>query len=121
MTPTLKTALTELVGVEYPIVQTGMGWVSGPALTSATANAGGLGILASATMAYDELEHAIKKTKQLTDKLFGVNMRSDQTDAAQRADLLIRESIKVASLALATKTALSASLQAHSTATGKTD
>ena len=53
--PTLSTAFTELVGVEYPIVQTGMGWVSGPELTAATANAGGLGIIASATMTYAEL------------------------------------------------------------------
>ncbi|ARE32657.1 2-nitropropane dioxygenase [Prescottella equi] len=113
MTPTLKTALTELVGVEYPIVQTGMGWVSGPALTSATANAGGLGILASATMTYDELEHAIKKTKQLTDKPFGVNMRADATDAPQRADLLIREGVKVASFALAPKKELIAKLKDH--------
>lgn len=102
-TPRIKTALTELVGVDYPIVQTGMGWVSGPALTSATANAGGLGILASATMTYDELEHAIKKTKQLTNKPFGVNMRADASDAKQRIDLLIREGVKVASFALAPK------------------
>lgn len=51
-------------------------------------------------MTYDELEHAIKKTKQLTDKPFGVNMRADATDAPQRADLLIREGVKVASFAL---------------------
>ena len=51
----LKTRFTELVGVDYPIVQTGMGWVSGARLTAATANAGGLGILASATMTYEEL------------------------------------------------------------------
>jgi len=46
----LRTPLTELVGVEHPVVQTGMGWVAGARLVSATANAGGLGILASATM-----------------------------------------------------------------------
>ena len=46
----LQTALTRLVGVEHPVVQTGMGWVAGARLVSATANAGGLGILASATM-----------------------------------------------------------------------
>ena len=57
----MKTALTELVGIEHPIVQTGMGWVAGPRLVSATAEAGGLGILASATMSLDELEAAIKE------------------------------------------------------------
>ncbi|MFG2792297.1 nitronate monooxygenase [Streptomyces sp. NPDC048419] len=45
----MRTALTRLIGVRHPIVQTGMGWVAGPRLVSATANAGALGILASAT------------------------------------------------------------------------
>src|SRR5699024_1493538 len=112
-TPTISTAFTELVGVTHPVVQTGMGWVSGPALTSATANAGGLGILASATMTYDELEHAIIRTKELTDKPFGVNMRADATDAAERIDLLIREGVKVASFALAPKPDLINKLKDH--------
>lgn len=111
--PSLSTRFTELVGIKYPIVQTGMGWVSGPALTSATANAGGLGILASATMTYDELEAAIVKTKTLTDKPFGVNLRADATDAAERIDLLIREGVKVASFALAPKAELIAKLKDH--------
>ncbi|GAA3701578.1 NAD(P)H-dependent flavin oxidoreductase [Gordonia hankookensis] len=109
----LSTRFTELVGVEYPIVQTGMGWVSGPSLTSATSNAGGLGILASATMTYDELEAAIAKTKSLTDKPFGVNIRADATDAPERIDLLIREGVKVASFALAPKKELIAKLKDH--------
>ena len=111
MTAVLKTPFTELVGVEHPIVQTGMGWVSGPRLTAATANAGGLGILASATMTYEELEAAIKKTKQLTSKPFGVNMRADASDASKRCDLLIREGVKVASFALAPKKDLIAKLK----------
>ncbi|AUH67144.1 MULTISPECIES: NAD(P)H-dependent flavin oxidoreductase [Gordonia] len=107
----LSTRFTELVGIDYPIVQTGMGWVSGPSLTAATAEAGGLGILASATMTYDELEFAIKKTKSLTDKPFGVNLRADATDAAERVDLMIREGVKVASFALAPKKELIAKLK----------
>jgi NAD(P)H-dependent flavin oxidoreductase YrpB (nitropropane dioxygenase family) len=51
--PALHTPFCDLVGVRYPIVQTGMGWVAGPRLVAATAEAGGLGILASATMTYD--------------------------------------------------------------------
>ncbi len=109
----LSTRFTELVGVKYPIVQTGMGWVSGPSLTAATANAGGLGILASATMTYDELEFAIKKTKTLTDKPFGVNLRADASDANERVDLMIREGVKVASFALAPKKELIAKLKDH--------
>ena len=109
--PGLATRFTELVGIKYPIVQTGMGWVSGPSLTSATSNAGGLGILASATMTYEELETAVAKTKSLTDKPFGVNIRADATDAPERIDLLIREKVKVASFALAPKPDLIAKLK----------
>ncbi|PXW35484.1 UNVERIFIED_CONTAM: NAD(P)H-dependent flavin oxidoreductase YrpB (nitropropane dioxygenase family) [Williamsia faeni] len=109
----IATRFTELVGVDYPIVQTGMGWVSGPSLTSATSNAGGLGILASATMTYPELEAAIAKTKSLTTKPFGVNLRADATDAPERIDLLIREKVKVASFALAPKPDLIAKLKDH--------
>src|SRR6476646_1674744 len=99
----LRTPLTDLVGIEHPVVQTGMGWVAGPRLVAGTSNAGGLGILASATMTYPELEAAVAKTKSLTDKPFGVNIRADATDAKQRVDLLIREGVKVASFALAPK------------------
>ncbi len=107
----LKTALTELVGVEHPVVQTGMGWVAGPRLVSATANAGGLGILASATMTYPELETAIAKTKSMTNRPFGVNIRADATDAPERIELLIREQVRVASFALAPKQELIARLK----------
>ncbi|MEU2255854.1 nitronate monooxygenase [Nocardia xishanensis] len=111
MTGRLHTPLTELVGVEHPVVQTGMGWVAGPSLVSATANAGGLGILASATMTFAELEAAIAKTKAHTDKPFGVNIRADATDAGERIDLLIREKVAVASFALAPKKDLIAKLK----------
>ncbi|MDT5220641.1 MAG: hypothetical protein QOF15_2746 [Mycobacterium sp.] len=107
----LRTPLTELVGIEHPVVQTGMGWVAGARLVSATANAGGLGILASATMTLDELATAIGKVKAATDKPFGVNMRADAADAGDRVELLIREGVKVASFALAPKQELIARLK----------
>jgi NAD(P)H-dependent flavin oxidoreductase YrpB (nitropropane dioxygenase family) len=107
----LRTPLTELVGIEHPVVQTGMGWVAGARLVSATANAGGLGILASATMTLDELATAIGKVKATTDKPFGVNMRADAADAGDRVELLIREGVKVASFALAPKQELIARLK----------
>jgi len=107
----LRTPLTELVGVEHPVVQTGMGWVAGARLVSATANAGGLGILASATMTLDELATAIGKVKAATDKPFGVNIRADAADAGDRIELMIREGVKVASFALAPKQELIARLK----------
>ena len=107
----LRTPLTELIGIEHPVVQTGMGWVAGARLVSASSNAGGLGILASATMTIDELASAIAKVKSTTDKPFGVNIRADAADAGDRVDLMIREGVKVASFALAPKQELIARLK----------
>jgi NAD(P)H-dependent flavin oxidoreductase YrpB (nitropropane dioxygenase family) len=109
--PALHTPLCDLLGVRYPIVQTGMGWVAGPRLVSATANAGGLGILASATMDLDQLRRAIAEVKARTSEPFGVNLRADAPDAAQRCDLLISEGVRVASFALAPKADLIARLK----------
>jgi NAD(P)H-dependent flavin oxidoreductase YrpB (nitropropane dioxygenase family) len=97
----LRTRACELFGVEYPLVQTGMGWVAGVRLTAATAEAGGLGIIASATMTYSELETAIRGVKERTANPFGVNLRSDQPDIDDRITLLIREGVRVASFAQA--------------------
>ena len=108
----LRTPLTELIGIEHPVVQTGMGWVAGARVVSATSNAGGLGILASATMTIDELATAIAKVKSTTDKPFGVNIRADAADAGDRVDLMIREGVRVASFALAPKQELIARLKA---------
>jgi NAD(P)H-dependent flavin oxidoreductase YrpB (nitropropane dioxygenase family) len=111
----LRTPLTELTGVRHPVVQTGMGWVAGPRLVSGTANAGGLGILASATMTFEELERAILEVKDRTDQPFGVNLRADAGDAPERVDLLVKHRVKVASFALAPKPDLIARLKDHGT------
>lgn len=103
MHPALNTSLVELLGSRYPIVQTGMGWVAGPKLVSATCNAGAFGIIASATMTYDELVVAIAETKRRTTAPFGVNLRADADDVRQRLELLVREGIPVASFAQAPK------------------
>jgi NAD(P)H-dependent flavin oxidoreductase YrpB (nitropropane dioxygenase family) len=109
--PALSTRFTELVGIRCPIVQTGMGWVATPQLAAATSQAGGLGILAAATMTYDELAAAIKEVRERTDAPFGVNMRADQPDVGDRVELLIREGVRVASFAMAPKQDLIARLQ----------
>jgi NAD(P)H-dependent flavin oxidoreductase YrpB (nitropropane dioxygenase family) len=109
--PTLHTELCDLCGIRVPIVQTGMGWVAGPRLTAATANAGGLGILASGTMDFEQLRAAIAETRARTDAPFGVNLRSDAPDAADRCDLLIAEGVRVASFALAPQPDLIARLK----------
>lgn len=109
--PALHTPLCELAGVRYPIVQTGMGWVAGARLVSATANAGGLGILASATMDLAELRTAIASVKARTSAPFGVNLRADSADVHDRIGLMIDEGVRVASFAQAPKPALIARLK----------
>ena len=103
MNPRLHTSFCELVGVETPIVQTGMGWVAGPSLVSASANAGALGILASATMDFAQLRESIVEVKASTDRPFGVNLRADSADVGDRIRLLIDENVRVASFAQAPK------------------
>jgi NAD(P)H-dependent flavin oxidoreductase YrpB (nitropropane dioxygenase family) len=98
---TIRTPICDLFGIDVPIVQTGMGWVAGPRLVGATANAGALGILASATMTLEQLADAIAEVKDRTDRPFGVNLRADAEDASERVALLIRERVQVASFALA--------------------
>ncbi|WP_019630492.1 NAD(P)H-dependent flavin oxidoreductase [Actinomadura atramentaria] len=95
------TPFTRLTGVRHPVMQTGMGWVAGPRLVTAVAEAGGLGVLASATMTLPELAAAVRAVKERTDAPFGVNLRADAGDAADRVDLLVREGVRVASFALA--------------------
>ncbi|MFF4551666.1 NAD(P)H-dependent flavin oxidoreductase [Streptomyces sp. NPDC001422] len=107
----METALTALVGVRHPVVQTGMGWVAGPRLVSATANAGALGILASATMGLDHLRDAVREVKSRTDAPFGVNLRADAGDAGDRVRIIVEEGVRVASFALAPSRELIAELK----------
>ncbi|MFI8964620.1 NAD(P)H-dependent flavin oxidoreductase [Streptomyces sp. NPDC053493] len=107
----MRTAFTELVGVEHPLVQTGMGWVAGPRLVSATANAGALGVLASATMTLDELRSAVREVKSRTGRPFGVNLRADAGDARERVRIIVEEGVRVASFALAPSRELIAELK----------
>jgi NAD(P)H-dependent flavin oxidoreductase YrpB (nitropropane dioxygenase family) len=104
--PALQTELCTRVGVRYPIVQTGMGWVAGPRLVAATANAGGLGILASATMTLEKLAEAIAEVRSRTSSPFGVNLRTDVADVGDRIALMIETGAKVASFAQAPNPAL---------------
>jgi NAD(P)H-dependent flavin oxidoreductase YrpB (nitropropane dioxygenase family) len=83
-----------------------MGWVAGPRLVAATANAGGLGILASATMTLAELEAAIAEVRARTTEPFGVNLRTDVADVGDRIDLMISTGARVASFAQAPNPAL---------------
>ena len=99
MHPALQTRFCELVGCRVPIVQTGMGWVSGANLTAATSAAGGFGILAAVTMTPDQLRDAVRGVKERTSAPFGVNFRADQPDLADRVAFAVREGVRLVSFA----------------------
>ena len=92
--------------MRVPLVQTGMGWVAGPRLVAATCEAGGLGILASATMTLNELAAAIGEVRSRTQNPFGVNLRTDVADVGERIELMIETGARVASFAQAPNPAL---------------
>ena len=71
---TFRTALCDLLGIEYPIVQSGMGAIAGPELVAEVCRAGGLGILAGLNVAPDDLRKMIHRTRELTNRPFGVNL-----------------------------------------------
>lgn len=101
MNDALSTPACQLLGIRYPIVQTGMGWVAGARLAAATSAAGGLGVIASATMTLEQLEAAIGEVRDRTDRPFGVNLRSDHAEIDRFIGLLVTEQVKVASFAQA--------------------
>lgn len=101
MTPRLHTRICDLFGVRHPIVQTGMGWVSTSRLTAATSAAGGLGILASATMTLPEMQAEVRAIQAATDAPFGVNVRTDAPDIVERLDWLVDAGVPVVSFAQA--------------------
>jgi len=69
-----RTALCDLLGIEYPILQSGMGTVAGPDLVAEVSGAGGLGILAGLGLTPEELRRRIRLVRELTDRPFGVNL-----------------------------------------------
>jgi NAD(P)H-dependent flavin oxidoreductase YrpB (nitropropane dioxygenase family) len=111
VTVSLRTPACELLGIKYPIVQTGMGWVAGARLAAATSSAGGLGIIASATMTYEQLKSSIAQVKDSTDNPFGVNLRSDHAEVDRFIKLMVAEKVAVASFAQAPNAALIARLK----------
>jgi NAD(P)H-dependent flavin oxidoreductase YrpB (nitropropane dioxygenase family) len=107
----IRTRLTELLGISCPVVQAAMGYVSGARLAAAVSQAGGLGIIASATMSPAELRSAIKEVRARTGAPFAVNLRADAADARERIEMIIAEQVPAASFALAPRPELIARLR----------
>ena len=91
----IKTKITELFNIEYPIIQAGMVWVSGWKLASAVSNEGGLGLIGAGSMKPDLLREHIQKCKSATDKPFGVNIPLLRGDADELVKVTIEEGVKI--------------------------
>ena len=96
----MKTRLTEMVGIKYPIVLSGMSWISVPKMVAAVSNAGGLGILATGPLNAAQTREAIREIRKLTDKPFGANASLMFPGAVENAKVLLQEKVPVINFAL---------------------
>ena len=89
----MKKDICSILGIKYPIFQGGMAWVSESNLVAAVSNAGGLGIIAGANAPSEYIRDQIRKTKELTDKPFGLNIMLLSENADELADIAIQEGV----------------------------
>ena len=90
-----ETKITRLLGIDYPIFQGGMAWVATHTLAAAVSNAGGLGIIASGSLPGEVIREEIRKTKELTDKPYGVNIMLMSPYAEDIVDIVCEEGVPV--------------------------
>ncbi len=91
----IKSRICEILGIRYPIIQGGMAWIADASLAAAVSNAGGLGLISSVNAGTEAVRDEIRKCRQLTDKPFGVNIMLQAPNAAEIAQLVIDEGVKV--------------------------
>ena len=91
----MKTRITELLQIEYPIIQGGMAWVAEHRLAAAVSNAGGLGIIGAASAPPEVVRKEIRKCKELTDRPFGVNIMLLNPNADEVAGIVVEEGVRV--------------------------
>ena len=91
----MKTEITELLGIRYPIIQGGMAWVADYHLAAAVSNAGGLGLIGSGGAPAEWVREQVREAKKLTDQPFGVNLMLMNPEADQIARVLVEEGVAV--------------------------
>ena len=91
----MKTEITELLGIEYPVIQGGMAWVAECHLAAAVSNAGGLGLIAAGGAPAEWVREQIRETKKLTDKPFGVNIMLMNPESEKVAKVIVEEGVQV--------------------------
>ena len=91
----MKTEVTELLGIEYPIIQGGMAWVAEYHLAAGVSNAGGLGLIGAASAPAEWVREQIRSARKLTDRPFGVNIMLMSPYADEVAKVIVEEGVKV--------------------------
>lgn len=91
----MKTRITELLGIQYPIIQGGMAWVAEYHLAAAVSEAGGIGLIGAGGAPASFVREQIRKTKELTQKPFGVNIMLMNPEADEIAKAVVEEGVKV--------------------------
>ena len=91
----MKTRVTDILGIEYPIIQGGMAWVAEHTLAAAVSDAGGLGIIGAGGAPAEFVREQIRKVKEATDKPFGVNIMLMNPEADAIAQAVVDEGVKV--------------------------
>ena len=96
----MRTRITEAFGIKYPILLSGMSWISTPEMVAAVSEAGGLGILATGPLNAEATRAAIRKIRELTDKPFGANATLLFPGASENAKVLLEEQVPVINFSL---------------------
>ena len=91
----IKSRICEILGIEYPIFQGGMAWVADAERAAAVSNAGGLGLISAINAGTEAVRNEIRKCKPLTDKPIGVNIMLQAPNAAEIAEMIVEEGVKI--------------------------
>ena len=91
----IKSPICDILGIKYPLFQGGMAWIADAKLAAAVSNAGGLGLISSINYGTEAVRAEIRKCRELTDKPFGVNIMLAAPNAAEVADMVIEEGVKI--------------------------
>ena len=91
----IKSRICEMLGIQYPVFQGGMAWVADASLAAAVSNAGGLGLISSINAGTEAVRNEVRKCREMTDGPFGVNIMLQAPNAAEIAEMVVEEGVKI--------------------------
>lgn len=91
----IKSRICDMLGIQYPVFQGGMAWVADASLAAAVSNAGGLGLISSINAGTEAVRNEVRKCREMTDRPFGVNIMLQAPNAAEIAQMVVEEGVKI--------------------------